>query len=347
MPKTSEDAQLKFPILIGDIGGTNARFSILEDKSSAAVALPHVINRDFPTFDGAIVEAVLPHTHLKPRSIILALAAPITGDEVPLTNFSWVVRPATLMAELGFEHVLLLNDFEAQALAAAVLPASDRAPIGPLCEAPAASRVVLGPGTGLGVAGLVHARDMWFPVPGEGGHVDMGPRTVRDHAIWPHLTPVRDKDATVGRISAEELLSGRGLMNIYQALCRAEGNRTPRYGEPAGISIAGLDGSDPLAEEALCLFATYLGRLAGDLALSFMAKGGVFLAGGIAPKILPALQKPAFREAFEDKAPHAGVLRTIPTFVVTDPVAALTGLAAYARSPGSFGLATEGRLWRG
>jgi glucokinase len=192
----------------------------------------------------------------------------------------------------------------------------------------------------------VHARDTWFPVPGEGGHVDVGPRTARDQQIWPFLTPVKDPAAKLGRISAEELLSGRGLLNIYRALCRAEGNRTPRHDEPAGVSIAGLDGSDALAAEALTLFATYLGRVAGDLALIFMARGGVFLAGGISPKILPALERPEFRAAFEDKAPHSALMKSIPTFVVTHPQAALSGLAAYACNPGGFGLATEGRHWR-
>jgi glucokinase len=346
MAQTQRDDTLPFPILIGDIGGTNARFSILVDDSGETISFPNVVNKEFATIDEAIRTSVLGTTSHKPRSLILALAGPIKGDEVPLTNCPWVVRPKVLMAELGFSEVLLLNDFEAQALAAATLDVSDRQPLGSLSEAPLGSRVVLGPGTGLGVAGLLRARDTWFPVPGEGGHVDVGPRTERDYAIWPHLTPVHDPNAVLGRISAEELLSGRGLMNIYRALCKAEGNRTPRYEEPAEVSAAGISGADSLAGEALSLFATYLGRVAGDLALIFMAKGGVFLAGGISPKILPALQSGEFRSAFEDKAPHQALLHGIPTFVVTHPQAALHGLAAFARAPLDFGLATEGRHWR-
>jgi glucokinase len=346
MAKTQRDDKLPFPILIGDIGGTNARFSILIDESGEAISFPNVVNKNFPTIDEAIRTCVLETTSHKPRSLILALAGPIKGDEVPLTNCPWIVRPKVLMADLGFSEVLLLNDFEAQALAAATLDIEDRQHLGSLSEAPIGSRVVLGPGTGLGVAGLVRARDMWFPVPGEGGHVDVGPRTARDHQIWPYLTPVRDPNATLGRISAEELLSGRGLMNIYRALCKADGNLTPRYEDPAQVSTSGISGADALAGEALSLFATYLGRVAGDLALIFMAKGGVFLAGGISPKILPALQSGEFRAAFEDKAPHQAVMHGIPTFVVTHPQAALHGLAAYATAPSDFGLATEGRHWR-
>lgn len=346
MAKTQRDDKLPFPILIGDIGGTNARFSILIDESGEAISFPNVVNKNFATIDEAIRTCVLETTSHKPRSLILALAGPIKGDEVPLTNCPWIVRPKVLMADLGFSEVLLLNDFEAQALAAATLDIEDRQHLGSLSEAPIGSRVVLGPGTGLGVAGLVRARDMWFPVPGEGGHVDVGPRTARDHQIWPYLTPVRDPNATLGRISAEELLSGRGLMNIYRALCKADGNLTPRYEDPAQVSTSGISGADALAGEALSLFATYLGRVAGDLALIFMAKGGVFLAGGISPKILPALQSGEFRAAFEDKAPHQAVMHGIPTFVVTHPQAALHGLAAYATAPSDFGLATEGRHWR-
>ncbi|THV24089.1 glucokinase [Peteryoungia ipomoeae] len=345
MAETRPNQKLPFPILIGDIGGTNARFSIIVDESGETVRFPDVVNRNFSTIDEAIRLSVLSTSSHKPKSLILALAGPIKGDEVPLTNCPWVVRPKVLMADLGFSEVLLLNDFEAQALAAATLQPKDCQPLGPIGEAPSASRVVLGPGTGLGVAGLVRARDMWFPVPGEGGHVDVGPRTARDYQIWPHLTPVHDINATLGRISAEELLSGRGLMNIYRALCKAEGNRTPAFDEPAQVSAAGLAGSDGLASEALELFATYLGRVAGDLALIFMAKGGVFLAGGISPKILPALQSGAFRKAFEDKAPHQAVLQGIATFVVTHPQAALHGLAAFALDPDAFGLSTDGRHW--
>jgi len=115
---------------------------------------------------------------------------------------------------------------------------------------------------------------------------------------------------------------------------------------PADVTAAGLDGSDPAAVETLSLFATYLGRIAGDLALVFMARGGVYLAGGISQRIVPALQRPGFRAAFEDKAPHSALLRSIPTFVVTHPLAALSGLAAYARTPVRFGVATDGRRWK-
>jgi len=244
-----------------------------------------------------------------------------------------------MIDDLGFDDVMIVNDFEAQALAVASLSEEYREPIGPLSSSPIASRVVLGPGTGLGVAGMIHAQHTWFPVPGEGGHVDIGPRSERDFEIFPHVARIE------GRISGEQLLCGRGIINIYDAVCTADGI-TPKWTDPADVTAHALAQSDAQAEETLSLFVTYLGRLAGDLALIFMAKGGVFLAGGIPHKIVPALKKPEFRAAFEDKAPHTGLLRTIPTFVVTHPLAALSGLAAFARTPTNFGLATDGRHWR-
>ncbi len=331
---------LPFPILIGDIGGTNARFSILVDVYAEPKEFPIIQTADFATIDEAIQAGVLDKTSLQPRAAILAIAGPISGEEIPLTNCPWVVRPKAMIKGLGLEEILIVNDFEAQALAIASLSDEHREPIGTSTDGMTASRVVLGPGTGLGVAGLIHAEHTWIPVPGEGGHIDVGPRTDRDRAIFPHLEPIE------GRISAEQLLCGRGMVNIYQALCKADG-KPQLFTDPAAISTAGLQGKDALAEETLSLFATYLGRVAGDVALIFMARGGVYLAGGISQKILPALRRPEFRAAFEDKAPHSAMMATIPTYVVTHPMAALAGLASYARTPSRFGLGTEGRRWKG
>ena len=167
----------------------------------------------------------------------------------------------------------------------------------------------------------------------------MGPRTERDYQIWPLLEPIE------GRISAEQLLCGRGIMNIYRAIAAADGRKSPLE-SPAAVTSAALAEADGLAAETVSLFATYLGRVAGDIAMIFMARGGVYLAGGISQKILPALRGPEFRAAFEDKAPHNELLRSIPTFVVTHPMAALAGLAAFARMPDRFGVASEGRRWQ-
>ncbi|WP_182084102.1 glucokinase [Aureimonas sp. ME7] len=339
MISTSDSADtLKFPILIGDIGGTNARFAILVDAFADPKTFPIVQTADFPNIDDAIQAAVLDKTSIQPKSAVLAIAGPVDGDEIDLTNCPWVVRPRTLIAELGLEEIIVLNDFEAQALAVSALPDSGREAIGGGTVREGASRVVVGPGTGLGVAGLVRARKMWIPVAGEGGHIDLGPRTARDLAIWPHLETV------AGRVSGEQVLSGRGLVNLYHALCAADG-ATPVHTDPAAVTEAAVNRKDPQSAEAVQLFATYLGRVAGDLALIFMARGGVYIAGGIFQRIIPILQAAEMRAAFEDKAPHQALLQDIPLFVITQPLAALAGLTAFARSPRFYGLETAGRRW--
>ncbi|MDN2567096.1 glucokinase [Aquibium sp. A9E412] len=340
MPYTTDpETVLNFPILVGDIGGTNARFAILVDSYAEPRLYPVLRTADYASIDEAIQTQILDRTSIQPRSAVLAVAGPVDGDEIDLTNCDWVVRPRGMIAALGFSDVVVLNDFEAQALAVVALDAAHLERIaGPAGEV-SGSRVVLGPGTGLGVAGLVRARHMWIPVPGEGGHVDIGPRTAREIAVFGHAETIE------GRMSAEQMLSGHGLVNLYRAVAAADGAE-PLLAGPAAITGAALSGDDATAKATLDLFVTLLGRVAGDLALIFMSRGGVYLTGGIAQKILPALKNGLFRAAFEDKAPHSALMRTIPAYVITDPLAALAGLAAYARTPARFGVETRGRRWR-
>ncbi len=335
----TNEARMPYPILIGDIGGTNARFAIIADADAEQINFPNVRTADFETIDDAIRAAIMEKSAVKPRSAILAVAGPIREDEIPLTNCDWVVRPRTMIEGLGLEDVLVVNDFEAQALAIAHLSDEHRERLGDASGDVVASRVVLGPGTGLGVGGLLHAQNTWIPVPGEGGHIDLGPRSKRDYEIFPHVETIE------GRVSAEQILCGRGIVHLYKAICAADGIE-PAYSDPADITSHALADTDKIAVETVSLFSTYLGRVAGDMALVFMARGGVFLSGGISQKILPALRRPEFRAAFEDKAPHSGLLTKIPTYVVTHPLAALAGLSSFARRPESFGVSTDGRRWR-
>lgn len=336
---TDHDVVLEFPILIGDIGGTNARFAIVVDAYAEPREFPVVQTADFSTIDDAIQSAILDQTNILPRSAVLAVAGPVDGDEIDLTNSDWIVRPKQMMEGLGFRDIVVLNDFEAQALAVVALGEEHLERIGGGPAETVGSRVVLGPGTGLGVAGLVHARRTWVPVPGEGGHIDLGPRTERDLQIFPHLERIE------GRVSAEQILCGRGLVNLYRAIAAADGKEAA-FTAPEEITAAALAHSDDVAGETLDLFVTYLGRVAGDLGLVFMSRGGVFLTGGIAQKIIPALKSGLFRAAFEDKAPHSELMAAMPAYVITHPMAALCGLAAYARTPMRFGVETAGRRWR-
>ncbi|MFD1197900.1 glucokinase [Brucella gallinifaecis] len=333
------DQNFKFPVLVGDIGGTNARFALLVDTHAEPKEFPVVQTANYATIDDAIEQTVLNHTSIRPRSAILAVAGPVDGDEIDLTNCDWVVRPKQMIANLGFEDVTVLNDFEAQALAVVSIEKEYLHQIGGNEEEITATRVVLGPGTGLGVAGLVRTSKAWVPVPGEGGHIDIGPRSARDYQIFPHIETIE------GRVAAEQILCGRGLRNLYLAICAAD-NAKPVLDTPPDITAAGLDGSNKQAVETLELFVTYLGRIAGDLALIFKAQGGVYLSGGIPQRILPALQGGSFRAAFEDKAPHSHFMHDIAVRVVVHPLAALSGLSAFARAPTRFEVATQGRRWR-
>ncbi len=329
-----------FPVLVGDIGGTNARFRVVDetDGSDEVWIVPVV---DFPNVDSAILFVLAKREGPRPRSAVLTVAGPVEGNVIPYTNNHWRIAPDALKTRLGLEDLVLLNDFEAQALAVVALGPEHMETIGvPREPEPEAGRVVLGPGTGLGVAGLIHSRGRWIPIPGEGGHMDIGPRTPRDREVFPHLEPIE------GRISGEQILCGRGLVNLYRAVAKASGADAPLK-LPAQVTAAGLSGSDPVAAETVELFATYLGRTAGDLALVFKSLGGVFLSGGIAQKIAPALHGPAFRQAFEDKAPHRLMMQAMPVYVITHPLAAVIGLAAYVRDPERFGIETAGRRWRG
>jgi glucokinase len=330
---------VRYPVLVGDIGGTNARFALLTGKDAELISFQNVRTADFKNIDDAIRQVILPQSPQPPKTAILAIAGPVNSDEIELTNCPWVVRPKVMMDTLGFEEVIVLNDFEAQALAVVALDKEHLEQIGGGDVDPLAGRVVLGPGTGLGVAGLINARGVWQPIPGEGGHVDVGPRTARDFEIFPHLEPIE------GRISAEQILCGRGMMSLYRAICAASGVST-QFTEPQEVTAGAMTHGNRWAKETLSLFATYLGRVAGDMALVFMAKGGVYLSGGIAQKILPILKQGEFRAAFNDKAPHSQIMAEMPVFVITHPLAAVVGLAAFARNPFKFGVNMSGRHWQ-
>lgn len=331
---------LPFPVLIGDIGGTNARFALVDDAGAAIVRLPTVQTADYDTIDDAIDAAVIRGANARPKSAIIALAGPIVGERVPLTNCDWVVEPRVSVGRFGLSEMILLNDFEAQSLALPGFGPGDTDPIGGGSVRPDAARVVVGPGTGLGAGGLVHARGMWIPVPGEGGHVDLGPATERDMAIWPNIR------RTLGRVSAETILCGPGMLRLYQAVCATDGIR-PRQETQEAVTAAGLGGSDPAAAETLHLFAACLGRVAGDLALIFMAYGGVYLAGGISAQIASVLKSGAFRDAFEAKAPHEEIMQRMATAIVIKKDAPLAGIADFARAPARYGVELAGRRWRG
>ncbi len=331
-------AAMPFPVLIGDVGGTNARFALLADRDTPPAAFHSVATADFPDIESAVEEGVFAYSGARPRSAVIALAGPIVGDAVDLTNAPWIVRPRDMIRRLGVEEVVLLNDFEALALSLTMLDDEDLVPVGGVAALPGAAKVVVGPGTGLGVAALLDAGGIWVPVPGEGGHVALGPAEPDEFLLWPNI------ESEHGRVCAETLLCGRGLVTLYRAVARTDREHAAMLG-PGEITAAALREADPLATKTLKLYCRLLGRLAGDMALIFMARGGVYVGGGIAPHILPFLADGEFRRAFEAKAPYEALMAQIPIWVITSDNPAFPGLAGFARAPDRFGVNLSGRRW--
>jgi len=332
-----------FPVLLADIGGTNARFAIVESPDAPFRDLGRTPTADHADPIAAIERFVLPRLDVAPRSAILAVAAVIAGEAIAFTNNHWILEPARLRAALALDTVVVVNDFEAQALALPHLAGDDLVALGGGRRRPDATMAVIGPGTGLGVALMVHARGVWIPVPGEGGHVDYAPRGEREAAIVAEVSRAARAVGGDGRVSAETVLAGPGIARVHRAVRTLRGD-TPGTLDAAGVTAA-FEAGDPAAIETMGFFAAALGRVAGDVALMSLPYGGVFLAGGIPPRVLPLLADGRFRAAFEDKWPYLEMMAGFATAVVVHPLPAFVGLAAFARSPQTHVVALEGRAW--
>lgn len=325
------------PALVADIGGTNARFAIVEADGALG---PVRSNRGagFRNFEEAAQAYLAGRDAAPPRSAVLALAGVTSGDRIRLTNSPWVIEPRRVAAALRLEEVIVLNDFEALALSLPDLSAVDIEQIGGGRVRADGTRLALGPGTGLGAGAVLSVGERWVPVRGEGGHLDLGPRSERDRVIWPFLERIG------GRVSGEQVLSGAGILRLYRAVAAADG-AVPRWSTQEEVTAAALAGTDRQAAETLELFAVYLGRYAGDLALVFLPEGGVYLGGGIAVRIAPFLRLGGFRDGFVDKAPHRAVMDALPTALITRADPAIGGMAAFLRRPDRFALDLGGRRW--
>lgn len=311
--------------LLADIGATNARFALLKqgrvcDTLSLDVA-------DHTTSYAALAEALerLGAAEVPPTAA-LAFAGPVDGRRAHMTNAGWDTTVDELRQRFGFSRVRLLNDYEALALSLDRLQDPDRLVIGRPSLPPAPDRArrplaVLGPGSGLGVAALLPGERQPRPLISEGGHATM---PAVDH-LEADLIAVLQHE--FGHVSAERLLSGPGLANIYRGLARLQGEEAPAL-DPAEVTRRGLSGADPLCREALDRFCLLLGTFAGNVALSFGARGGVYLGGGILPRFPDFLAASGFRTRFEDKGRFRDYLASIPTWLITRPNAAFLGLAA-------------------
>ncbi len=253
-----------YPVLVADIGGTNARFALVDDAEAPTRMCGKTATADHPDISSAIREVVLPETDPKPRTAIIAVAGPVTGDRIPLTNAAWVIEPLKMIADLGLDEVIVLNDFEAQALALPGYSGSDIEQVGSGTIREESAKFVLGPGTGLGAAAMIYAAQTWVPVPGEGGHVELGPVSPEDVAIWPHIELVG------GRLGAEQILSGTGLPRLARGVAAYMG--ADRDFKTAASITTAAEANDPVAVKTLEVFARALGRVAGDFALAVLAR---------------------------------------------------------------------------
>ena len=280
----------------------------------------------------------------KPRSFLLAAAGPVSGRTVAFSNASTLSGPlhidgAKLADQLALDQGLLLNDFEALCLALPSLSEDSLISVGGGVSLSGAPMLVIGAGTGLGVGALVSIDGRFLPLPSEAGHAGFGPETEADFALWPHLG--------AGRHSAEDILSGRGLTRLYRAVARLHGIVPADTDDtPAAITQRATTETEAIAVETIERFVGLLGRFAGDMALVFAARAGVFIGGGIAPRFVRWMQSGIFRAAFEAKANFAPFVQPIPTTLITAPNAALQGLAAVAATPQGFMLDYAGRCWR-
>jgi len=341
-------------VLAGDIGGTNTRLAIYDAPSSDVRGLKPLFEKTYPSAAHAGLDAIAEQFLAEARGQLGASAAigaaccgiagPIENNICRATNLPWVVDGNALSSRLAIPRFQLVNDFQAAALGVTAVGAGDLVHLGgdpPVANGPVA---VLGAGTGLGQAFL-----FWSPtenryrvVSSEGGHVDLAARTPLEHGLVQFLT------RKYGRVSAERVLSGKGLVDVFTFLseepaCRALikpetaailATPGPRHDPAAAISERALAGADPVCEMALAIFCSVLGATAGNLALMLLATGGVYIAGGIAPRILPFLQRGGFREAFDRKGRLHTLVERLPAYVVTHAQPGLLGAAMIASGKG-------------
>lgn len=316
--------------LVGDVGGTHARFALIAPHTHALAHVQTLHTAQYADLGQAIAAYLQQVGHSAPAQACVAIANPIDGDWLRMTNTAWAFSIDDTRQRLGLERLVMLNDWEAMALAAPTFEAHELMALGGGQAVPDAPRGLLGAGTGLGVSSLVRSRlGEWVPIAGEGGHVSLSPGNDKEAQVlrllwqrWPH-------------VSAERVISGMGLENLYVALAAM-------HGQSAQPLSAAAIGQRALAGDAVCLDAidtlcVLLGRVAGNLALTLGARGGMYLGGGVLAHLRGHLAQSGFRAAFEDKGRFAAYLQRIPTWLIEAEHPALRGaaMALGIHSPGT------------
>lgn len=301
-----------FPRLLGDVGGTNARFGW---QSNAHSGIEHVLVLPCAAHE-TLEAAIRTYLELKslpmPRAGALGIANPITGDVIRMTNHHWSFSISEMQRSLGLQQLNVINDFTALALALPSIAKDNLVQVGGTVAEAYAPKALIGAGTGLGVSGLMptDANDHWVAIAGEGGHVTLAAQTESEYRV---IELIRQR---YGHVSAERVLSGQGLVDLYLALRQMQKQQPVDVAGAAEITAWALQDKDPLALQSIDMFAGFLGSVTGDLALTLGARGGVYLGGGIVPRWLGWFETSQFRERFEAKGRFKAYLKDIPVWVI-------------------------------
>lgn len=304
--------------LIADIGATNTRCALLDDRGQI-VKSETFQNESFTGVEG-LMRVFLAHRRAsdQPRRAAICVAAPVHGDEISMLNLDWTFNQTDLKRELGVGRLIVVNDFAALAWSLPGLTPGDYRQIGGGAPVTRTPMVAIGPGSGFGVGCLVPAADAWTAVSGEGGHVTLPASDSMEAAV---IDMIRKE---TGHCSAERVLSGPGLVRLYLTLASMAGRESSGV-TPADVTALAAQG-EPLARQTLDMFFSFLGNVAGNLALTLGARGGVYVAGGIVQRVVDAAANSSFRERFVAKGRYRDYLDTIPTYVITDKIPAFKGL---------------------
>lgn len=308
------------PRLLADIGGTNARFA-LEPAPGAIQAVQVLACADHARFEDA-VRCYLAGANAGVRHAVIAIANPVDGDAIRMTNHHWAFSIEAARRALGLDTLLVVNDFTALAMSLPALGPGDLAQVGGGAALPGSAIGLVGAGTGLGVSGLVPSGERWIPLQSEGGHVAFSPLDEREVTVLRHAWQRYD------HVSAERFVSGPGLVLIREALAASRGMAHDRELSPSDIVTRGLSGGDALSLEAIDCFCGMLGTVAANLAVTLGARGGIHIGGGVVPRLGAYFVASPFRPRFERKGRFSEFTARIPTWVITAPYPALQGASA-------------------
>lgn len=314
-----------FPYIVADIGGTNARFALVTDKDGDQFIIEHVnilSGSNYAQFTDALEAYIASLNGIKPTSACIAIAGPVDGDLVKMTNLPWSFSKQEIKKQFDLQSFEVINDFAAVAIASSRLTPENLISIKSGTINPTANKAVLGAGTGLGVAGLAHNAGAWLPISSEGGHVNMAPATVFEAEV---ITAAIKR---YGHVSAENFLSGPGLVNLYTSICDVQGAAIQSF-EPKDVTAKALDNSDEQCRQTLSTFCAFLGTVSGNLTLTYGAKGGVYVAGGIVPRFIDFLRESDFIARFSEKGIMSHYVEDVPVNLIAYEQTAFLGAAAW------------------